>query len=73
MNYGSSFIMAVDYTGDAVQAWAILSYGQTGDRTSPLFEQQSVRFSEKNWREVAFTEDQIAADPNLTEQTLVVR
>ena len=73
VNFGSSFIMAVDYTGDAVQAWALLTYGQTGDRTSPLFEQQSIRFSEKNWREVAFTEDQIAADPNLTEQTLVDR
>ena len=32
------------------QAWSILTYGQTGDRESPLFEQQTVRFSEKNWR-----------------------
>ncbi len=73
VNFGSSFIMAVDYTGDAVQAWAMLTYGQTGDRSSPWFEQQTVRFSEKNWREVAFTDAQIAADPNLTEQTLVAR
>ncbi len=73
VNFGSSFIMAVDYTGDAVQAWAILTYGETGDRTSPLFEQQTVRFSEKNWREVAFTDEQINADANLTEQTIVGR
>jgi acyl-homoserine-lactone acylase len=73
VNSGTSFVMTVDYTGEQVQAWAILTYGQTGDRESPLFEQQTTRFSEKNWREVAFTEEQIAADPNLTERTLEVR
>ena len=71
VNYGSSFIMTVDYSGDAVQAWAILTYGETSDRNSPLFDQQMARFSEKNWREVAFTEDQITADPQFTEQTVV--
>ena len=65
--------MTVDYTGDQVQAWAILTYGQTDDRESPLFEQQTIRFSEKNWRTVAFTDEQIAADPNLTERILEVR
>ena len=73
VNYGTSFVMAVDYTGEQVQAWSILTYGQTGDRTSPLFEQQTIRFSEKNWREVAFTAEQIAADPNLSERILEVR
>ena len=72
VNFGSSFMLAVDYSGDSLQAWAITSYGQTGDRTSPLFEQQTNRFSEKNWRDVAFTAEQIAADPNLTERTIVV-
>jgi hypothetical protein len=51
----------------------ILTYGQTNDRKSPLFEQQTIRFSEKNWRTVAFTDEQIAADPNFTERTLEVR
>ncbi|MDA3030752.1 MAG: penicillin acylase family protein [Actinomycetota bacterium] len=72
VNFGSSFLLVVDYSGDNLQAWAITSYGQTGDRTSPLFEQQTNRFSEKNWRDVAFTAKQIAADPNLTERTIVV-
>ncbi|MFT7326353.1 MAG: acyl-homoserine-lactone acylase [Ilumatobacter sp.] len=72
VNFGSSFMLAVDYSGDGLQAWAITAYGQTGDRTSPLFEQQTNRFSEKNWRDVAFTAEQIAADPNLTERTIVV-
>lgn len=73
VNFGTSFLMTVDYTGDQVQAWTILTYGQTDDRKSPLFEQQTIRFSEKNWRTVAFTDEQIAADPNFTERTLEVR
>ncbi len=73
INYGSSFVMTVDFTSGSPQAWAILTYGQTGDRTSPLFEQQTVRFSEKHWREVAFTEDQIESDPNLTSVELIAR
>ena len=32
VNFGTSFLMTVDYTGDQVQAWAILTYGQTDDR-----------------------------------------
>ncbi len=72
VNYGTSFVLAVDYSAGDVQAWAILTYGETGDRTSPLFAQQTTRFSEKNWRQIAFTDAQIAADPNLTEQVLIV-
>jgi acyl-homoserine-lactone acylase len=72
VNYGSSFILAVDYTAGAPRAWSMLTYGQTEDRTSPLFEQQTVRFSEKSWREVAFTDDAIEADPNLVVRVLTV-
>ncbi len=68
VNFGTSFVMTVDYSGDQVQAWALLTYGETGDRTSPLFSSQTVRFSEKNWRTVLFTDEQIAADPALSEQ-----
>jgi acyl-homoserine-lactone acylase len=57
--------MTVDYTGAQVEAWALLVYGQTGDRTSPLFDSQTVSFSEKQWRQVAFTDAQIDADPAL--------
>jgi acyl-homoserine-lactone acylase len=62
--------MTVDYTGDAVQASALLVYGQTGDRTSPLFDSQTVAFSEKQWRPVAFTDADIAADTNLQTTTV---
>ena len=73
VNYGTSFVMTVDYTGDEVQAWALLVYGQTGDRTSPLFETQTVAFSEKQWRQVAFTDEQIEADPELRSYTVLGR
>jgi acyl-homoserine-lactone acylase len=74
INFGTSFVMVVDYsagdTGDGPRAWALLTYGQTGDRTSPLFESQTRRFSEKEWRRVAFTDAEIQADPALTEITV---
>ena len=68
VNFGSSFIMTVDLSGDEVRAWALLTYGQTGDRTSPEFDVQTIRFSDKAWRTVAYTDDEIAADPQLTEE-----
>jgi acyl-homoserine-lactone acylase len=71
VNFGTSFVMTVDLTGEVPRAWALLTYGESGDPTSPLYARQTVRFSEKNWREVAFTEEQISADPNLTEQVVV--
>ena len=67
---GTSFVLAVDFTGDEPQAWVILTYGETGDRESPLFDVQTQRFSDKDWREAAFTEEAIAADPELTELTV---
>ena len=71
VNFGTSFVMVVDFTADTPTASALLTYGQTGDRTSPEFESQTVRFSEKNWRTILRTDDEIAADPGFSE--LVVR
>lgn len=70
INFGSSFVMVVDYTGGDVEASAILTYGQTGLRDVDEFSSQTVRFSEKNWRTVAFTDEQIADDPDLVELTV---
>jgi acyl-homoserine-lactone acylase len=67
INYGTSFIMTVDYTRGAPRAWALLTYSNTGDRTSPLFDAQLQRFSEKKWRDVLFTNEQIMADPEMVE------
>ena len=73
VNAGTSFIMTVDYTGKVPQAWAILVYGESGDRTSPVFDSQMVRFSEKNWRKVASTDEQIDSDPDLVTYTVIGR
>ena len=70
INYGTSFLMTVDYTQGAPRAWAFLTYSNTGDRKSPLFDAQLQRFSEKNWRDVLFTEEQISADSGLTEKVI---
>lgn len=70
INYGTSFVMTVDFSTGSPQAWSILTYGETGDRKAPLFEAQTVRFSEKNWKEIAFTDVAIAADPDLTTETV---
>jgi acyl-homoserine-lactone acylase len=73
INYGTSFVMTVDFTGDEVAAWSLLVYGQTGDRTSDLFDSQMVAFSEKRWRQVAFTDAEIEADADLTTRTVAGR
>ena len=71
INFGTSFVMTVSFGGAAgLEAWALLTYGETGDRGSSLYDQQMVRFSEKNWRRIVFTDAEIASDPNLTERTI---
>src|SRR6056297_580911 len=71
INFGTSFVMTVDFTGDDVEAWALLVYGQTGDRTSELFDSQMVAFSEKQWRRVAFSDEAIEADADLVTSVVV--
>jgi len=65
ISYGTSFIYALEFTAEGPVAKALLTYGNTGDPTSPYFSDQTRRFSDKDWRSVAFTEDAIAADGNL--------
>lgn len=62
INYGTSFIMVVDFTGGSPRAWAFLTYSNTGDRTSDLFNAQMQAFSDKEWRSVLFDSVEIEAD-----------
>jgi acyl-homoserine-lactone acylase len=66
ISYGTSFLLTVDFSGDEVQAWAFLVYSNTEDRSSPLFDAQMRRFSEKDWRTLRLTDAAIEADPDLT-------
>jgi acyl-homoserine-lactone acylase len=73
INFGTSFVMTVDYTGTEPAAWALLVYGQSDDRTLPLSDVQTEAFSNKIWRQVAFTDEQIEADPELDTYTVIGR
>lgn len=70
VNYGSSFVMALEYRDDGPHAVALLSYAESSDPSSPHFSDQTERFSGKAFRPVVFTEADIAADPELSVTTL---
>ncbi len=72
INVGSSFMMALEFTAGGPQAQAVLSYSQSSDPLSPHYADQTRVFSEGRYRAVAFTEAQIAADPELQVMTLEV-
>lgn len=63
--YGTSFLLAVEYTDDGPRASSILTYGQTDDRSSPLFTSQMRRFAAKDWKDVLYTDAAIREDPEL--------
>ncbi|HKY15437.1 MAG TPA: penicillin acylase family protein, partial [Microthrixaceae bacterium] len=62
VNNGSSFIMAMEFTDDGPRARTMLTYGQVQDRTSPLFTSQMQRFADKDWKDAAFTAEDIEAN-----------
>ena len=43
------------------EAKAFLTYGDTADRSDPLYTEAAEAFSQKAWRDVPFTEDDVAA------------
>lgn len=62
VNYGTSFIMTMQYTDDGPDATAFLTYSQSSDPTSPHYADQTARFSAKNWRPILWHDDDIRAD-----------
>ncbi|PCC67700.1 acyl-homoserine-lactone acylase [Nannocystis exedens] len=67
INYGSSFVMAVELLPDGPRGEAFLTYSQSEDPRSPHFRDQTELFARKQWRPLLFREADIAADPNLRE------
>lgn len=65
INYGTSFIMALEFTDEGPDARAFLTYSQSGNPDSKWYADQTQRFSDKNWRQILYTEDAILADPEL--------
>jgi acyl-homoserine-lactone acylase len=62
VNNGTSWLMAVQFTPTGPDARVLLTYGPTGDRSSPLFSADTKRFSEKQWRTPFRTAEAIQAD-----------
>ncbi len=70
INFGSSFVMALEIGAKGPRGQAFLSYSQSDDPASPWFSDQTALFSTRQWRPLVFSEADIAADPAL--QTLEV-
>jgi acyl-homoserine-lactone acylase len=67
INNGTSILLALAYGPEGPRARAFLTYGETADRSDPDYLAATERFSGKEWRDVAFTEDQIEAEVRSTE------
>jgi acyl-homoserine-lactone acylase len=70
INYGTSFLMAMEFTDEGPRAQAFLTYGESEDPASAFYSDQLQRFSRKEWRDIRFSAADIAADPALTEKTV---
>jgi len=70
VNYGTSFLLALAFTDDGPKAKAFLTYGNTADRDDPAYLEATERFSRKEWRDVAFTSDEVE---EATTSTVTVR
>jgi acyl-homoserine-lactone acylase len=62
INNGTSFLLALAFTDDGPQAKVFLTYSNTEDRSAADYTEATERFSAKDWRDVAFTDDRIQAE-----------
>jgi acyl-homoserine-lactone acylase len=65
VDFGSSFIMAVELTANGPQARTILTYSESTNPASPHFTDQTRLFSRKQWVTDRFSEADINASPDL--------
>ncbi|MGW6568637.1 penicillin acylase family protein [Streptomyces sp. NPDC054975] len=64
--FGSSFIQTVRFTAEGPpEALSVLAYSQSANPNSPHYADQTKLFSAGRWVTERFTEEQIAASPNL--------
>ncbi|ASP37588.1 acyl-homoserine-lactone acylase [Bacterioplanes sanyensis] len=62
VNYGSSFVMALQYTEQGPQAEMFLSYGQSHDPESEFFRDQAQNYSDLTWRPMWLDQQQVEAN-----------
>lgn len=63
VTFGTSFVLAAEYTGDARTVRALLSYGNSSDPASPWYRDQLTDLAAARLRVVPLTDAEIAADP----------
>lgn len=72
-NYGSSFVLALQFDAAGPKAERFLSYGQSHDPESPHFTDQTEQFARQQWQSMRFTEQEIAAHQERTLHLKVLR
>jgi acyl-homoserine-lactone acylase len=72
VNYGTSFLATVQYTASGPQARGLLTFGESGDPSSPHYADQTRLFTTKTLRPMLFTDAAINADPNLSIEAVLV-
>lgn len=72
-NYGSSFVLALQFDDAGPKAERFLSYGQSHDPESPHFTDQTELFARQQWQPMRFTEQEIAAHQERTLHLKVLR
>lgn len=65
---GTSFLLALAYGKDGPEAKAFLTYSNTADRKDPNYTAATEAFSKKEWRDIAFTEADVARTTVSTER-----
>jgi acyl-homoserine-lactone acylase len=65
ITYGSSHMQAIAYTDEGVEAATMLTYGMAPDVTRASSSDQTELFSQERWVDFPFTQQEIAADPEL--------
>jgi acyl-homoserine-lactone acylase len=58
---GSSWIQATEFTDNGPVSRGILVYSQSPNPASPYYADQTMKFSQKEWVDLPFTEDEVAA------------
>jgi acyl-homoserine-lactone acylase len=72
VNYGTSFLATVQYTAAGPQARGLLTFGESGDPSSPHYADQTPLFTTKTLRPMLFTDAAINTDPNLSVEAVLV-
>lgn len=70
ITYGTSFLLAIEFSDGPPNARAFLTYSNTEDRSSANYLQATQRFSEKRWRTLRFTAEDVAENTTKTVEVL---